>query len=257
MDGIWPQEEARSWLEVEGEQVRHIFDGGQADSETQGMSTVQSRVRASRRRSRPAGRGVERPTALDARLSQERQRVAAEIHDLVMQDVSFALARARAITSDPALAADHAEAAIQAGERALAGARSIVRGLNDRDHRPIAEMIEESVRVAARNAPLTVELPDPSAGRPDQETSDTLVHIAREAVTNAVKHGHPAAVSVSLAHEDEWCLRVSDDGCGFDPEKIDAGFGLDSIARQTDALGGSMKLASSVGQGTVIEVSLP
>lgn len=198
-----------------------------------------------------------RSATLELCLAQERQRVAAEIHDLVMQDVSFALARARAIASDPALAADHAEAAVLAGERALAGARTIVGGLAEHDRRPIAEAFEESVRLAAREAPLRVELAIPAGAHADQETYRALVHIGREGVTNAVKHSNPTCIAVSLSHDDEWRLRISDDGRGFDPGRIQAGFGLDSIYRQAQELGGSLSVSSAIGHGTVVEVSLP
>jgi signal transduction histidine kinase len=68
-------------------------------------------------------RAIDRRLEHEARMSQERQRLAAQLHDLVMQDVAFALARSRAIAGDPSLARKHADEAVAAGERALAGAR--------------------------------------------------------------------------------------------------------------------------------------
>ena len=55
-------------------------------------------------------------------LAQERGRIAADVHDLVMQDLAFALAAARTLADDPALA-QRALAVVEASERALAGAR--------------------------------------------------------------------------------------------------------------------------------------
>jgi signal transduction histidine kinase len=94
-----------------------------------------------RRRTRPQGIGrrlADRSVALETRLAQERRRLAADVHDLIMQDVSFALARTRAIAADPELAGRHAEDAVAAAERALAGARAIMSGLVEREQRPIA-----------------------------------------------------------------------------------------------------------------------
>lgn len=213
-----------------------------------------------RRRTRQRGitrRPVDHSAGLEARLAQERERLAADVHDLIMQDVAFALARARAIAAEPELVARHAQEAVAAGERALAGARAILSGLAGSEQRPIVEALEESVRVAVRGVALSFESAVVEGLRADKETADALVHIAREAATNAVKHAAPEHVSVTLSHDDEWRLRVSDDGCGFAPGAVARGFGLESIATRARALGGSLSVDSAPGEGTVIEVSLP
>jgi signal transduction histidine kinase len=195
----------------------------------------------------------------DPRLSQERRRIAADVHDLVMQDVSFALATARAIASDPGLVEGHAAAAaaIAAGERALAGARAIVSDLSGRDRRATIPCVRESVLTAARDVPLTLETCAPETSQADQLTTDALVHIGREAVTNAVKHAGAGAIHVSISRPDEWHLRVSDDGCGFDAVTATSGFGLESARLHAEELGGRLRLASTPGEGTVVEVFLP
>jgi len=216
--------------------------------------------RHERRRAPRSGLGIGssgRWATLEKRLAEERRRVAAEIHDLIMQDVSFALANARALAGEPGKQGAHAAAVVQAGERALAGARSIVRGLGERERRSVTELLEESVRLAARGVPLTLSSTVEPGVRPDGPTTDALVHIAREAVTNAVKHAGAGHISVSLTRDDEWRLRVSDDGCGFDQHAIARGFGLDSMAGQAGALGGWLRVSSADTGGTVIEVSLP
>ncbi len=202
-------------------------------------------------------RAIDRQLASEARLAQERQRVAAELHDLVMQDISFALARARTIAADPKLAPRHAEEAVAAGERALAGARSIVESLAGRKRTPVLELFETSVRAAARDIPLSLQLPGQAGSEPDQQTTDALLHIGREAVTNAVKHAAPTRVQVVLAREDEWRLSVIDDGSGFEQRDVSAGFGLDSLRRSAESLGGSFSISAPPGGGTRIEVSLP
>jgi signal transduction histidine kinase len=202
-------------------------------------------------------RALDRQLAGEARLAQERSRVAAELHDLVMQDVSYALACARAIANDPAAAPQHADAVVAAGERALTGARAIVESLADRDREPVAEIFAAGVRAAARETPLSLTLPDGQTPQPDQPTSDALVHIGREAVTNAVKHADPSHIVVELTHADEWRLTVCDDGSGFDPARIREGFGLNSLRRTAESLGGSVEITTAPGQGTRVEVSLP
>jgi signal transduction histidine kinase len=211
------------------------------------------------RRDQGAVTGVATRQALTDALAGERRRLAADVHDLIMQDLSFALATARALAADPA-AASQASIVVAAGERALAGARDVIGGLLDRDYKPIVEALETVVYAAARSVPVSFDGKgvSPSVQQPDQLTLDTLVHIGREAVTNAVKHADPPLVEVRLAYVDEWRLRVRDHGCGFDPAQTGGGYGLESMRRHARALGGSLYVTSARGvAGTLVEVSLP
>jgi len=190
-------------------------------------------------------------------LARERRRIAADVHDLIMQDLAFALATARMLADDPALAR-RSSIIVAAGERALAGARDVVGALTAHDRQPVVEAVRDSVRMAARDAPLSFDARGvPAGAQPDQPTHDTLVHIAREAVTNAVKHADPIAVEVVLEHADEWRLRVRDDGRGFDATGAVGGFGLQSMRRHAHALGGSLRVASAPEGGTTVEAVLP
>jgi signal transduction histidine kinase len=184
--------------------------------------------------------------------------MAADVHDLIMQDLSFALASARALADDPSCASQ-ASIVVAAGERALAGARDVVGGLVSQDRKPVVETVEAAVRKAARSVPLTFDAEDVSAStQPDQLTFDTLVHVGREAVTNAIKHADPLLVEVHLAHAEEWRLQVRDNGHGFDPAGSAGGFGLGSMRQQAEALGGSLRVTSSIGaESTIVEAILP
>ena len=174
-----------------------------------------------------------------------------------MQDLCFALASARALEDDPAVAL-RASVVVTAAERALAGAREVLQSLSSRNRRPVAEAVEDNVRAAARTTPFTFDSTKaPSDAQPDQATFDALVHISREAVTNAVKHGRSAAVLVVLEYHDEWHLQIDDDGRGFDPAEQSTGFGLESLSRHAQALGGRVVVTSAPGQGTIVKAQLP
>jgi signal transduction histidine kinase len=190
-------------------------------------------------------------------LAQERRRLAADVHDLVMQDLLVAVASARTLLDDPELAPE-ASSMVVAGERALAAAREIVGDLTARDVEPLAQAIEASVRAAARRAHLRFDaLGVPAGARTDVATCDALVHIGREAVTNGVKHGGASAIEVLLEHDDEWRLKISDDGRGFEPETALRGFGLSSMRRMAVELGGALHVRSAPGRGTTVEATLP
>ena len=122
----------------------------------------------------------------------------------------------------------------------------------------IAGAVISSAQRAARHVPIAVVAQDvPPFPEPDAQTFSTIVHIAREAVTNAVKHGHPTKIEVTLECPEEWRLRVSDDGCGFDAEQAADGFGLQSMRRQAHALGGRLRVTGVPGQGATVEALLP
>jgi signal transduction histidine kinase len=202
--------------------------------------------------------GSPRDVALDPAIAsaveQERRRIAADIHDLIMQDLALALAQARVLADDT----PQARSVVDAGERALANARDLVGGLSARQSESIVSAVTSSARRAARHVPITIVAQDvPRVPQPDAQTFSTIVHITREAVTNAVKHGTPTNVEVVLECPEEWRLRISDDGCGFDAGQASSGFGLQSMRRQAHALGGRLEVTSAAGLGTTIEALLP
>ena len=191
-------------------------------------------------------------------LAGERRRMAADVHDLIMQDLSFALATARTLAADPA-SAPQASIVVAAGERALAGARDVIDGLVERDCKPVVEAVEAVARTAARSVPLSFDARGvTTSAQPDQLTLQTLLHVGREAVTTAVKHADPQLVEVRLVHADEWRLQVRDHGRGFDPSQAGGGFGLESMRRHAQTLGGALRVVSALGgPGTSVEVVLP
>ncbi len=210
-------------------------------------------MRTARRERR---RDQDRREVLDG-VARERSRIAADVHDLIMQDLSFALAHARAIAVNPAQAAD-AAVVVEAGERALAGARRLLDNLAGRRCKPVVDAVHISARTAARDTPLIFDASGvPVGAQPDPSTLDALVHIAREAVTNAIKHAAPSSLEVVLARADEWCLLVRDDGCGFASAEDVGGFGLGNMRLRAEELGGRVQVRSVAGAGTTVEAVLP
>jgi signal transduction histidine kinase len=93
-----------------------------------------------------------------------------------------------------------------------------------------------------------------------------LFKSVRELLTNAVKHGGPERVQISLdADTTTLRLRVADDGAGFDPERAEAAaasaesgtFGLFSIRERVRHSGGRMDVRSAPGAGATIVLQVP
>lgn len=85
-----------------------------------------------------------------------------------------------------------------------------------------------------------------------------LFRIVQEALSNAVKHAHPANVRVELAMSPQQVhLAVSDDGRGYDAQKTPLGMGLSGMRERVHGLDGGFRVDSGPGRGTRVEALLP
>ena len=88
----------------------------------------------------------------------------------------------------------------------------------------------------------------------------TLLRAAQEAIANARRHAAASHITVTLTYyPDEVSLDVTDDGCGFDPSEAlkRGGLGLIGMRERAEALGGSLAIESTPGEGTAVAVTLP
>ena len=94
---------------------------------------------------------------------------------------------------------------------------------------------------------------------PPLDIEQTLFRIAQEALTNIAKHSEADHVEVQLVVEhDEISLEISDNGKGFDVSSAEGnGMGLRSMRERMESLGGSLRLESTLGQGTHLIARLP
>lgn len=88
-----------------------------------------------------------------------------------------------------------------------------------------------------------------------------MILICQEALNNAVHHGGPNRVAVELDYADDRLrLRVTDDGCGFDLDAVQARsghYGLISMQERAKQVRGSVTIASWPGCGTEVETIVP
>lgn len=76
--------------------------------------------------------------------------------------------------------------------------------------------------------------------------------------TNAIEHSRAKTVTVSAQRSDgEVCIRIEDDGRGFDPHGGGAGRGLENIRVRAAQAGGAVRVDSAPGGGTWVELTLP
>ena len=113
-----------------------------------------------------------------------------------------------------------------------------------------------ALRTLARRCPIPVGIDTPARGRLPEPVEVCAYYVVSEALANAAKHSHAAAVTVRvLADGDELTVQVSDDGAGG--ASVGAGTGLISLKDRVDALGGQFTLHSRLGEGTTVTARLP
>ena len=92
------------------------------------------------------------------------------------------------------------------------------------------------------------------------EHEHELLRISQEAVSNAVRHGRPRSVTITMADGPaHWELAVADDGVGMEqhPELYASeGFGLSSMRQRAGAIGGEWQIESRPGAGTRVSVRM-
>jgi signal transduction histidine kinase len=90
--------------------------------------------------------------------------------------------------------------------------------------------------------------------------SEELYLIMREACRNALRHGYPTELRLTIkVTESEVTAAVSDNGIGFSAEAPDTpvGGGLPSMRERAELLNGSLTVESAIGEGTTVTVQVP
>jgi signal transduction histidine kinase len=88
---------------------------------------------------------------------------------------------------------------------------------------------------------------------------EELYLITQEALNNAQKHAEATRVDIVLeARGEEVSLRVTDNGCGFDPEEArdGGGMGLGNMKERAEKIGGELYIESEPGNGTTVGVKI-
>ncbi|MEP6871713.1 MAG: GAF domain-containing protein [Anaerolineaceae bacterium] len=88
--------------------------------------------------------------------------------------------------------------------------------------------------------------------------SEDLLYIAREALSNAIRHGLPTKVAIDLRQSAEaTSLTVQDNGVGFDQANARSGLGTVTMRTRAARLGAELTILGIPGMGTTVRISLP
>jgi signal transduction histidine kinase len=199
---------------------------------------------------------------------QERQRMARELHDTLEQNltgISLCLeAASLTLDTSPQMAEQHLGRALAHVDRSIEEVHRSVWALREESleaHGLAASLNEIGQQLASCSpAPIVVSTRVEGHPRPfSLAVENNLLHIGQEAMTNAVKHGRATRIEVTLLYgEQGFCLRVSDDGRGFDVRAAVRGrLGLVGMRERALEIGGRVEVSSALHQGTEVQVWVP
>ncbi|MCB8952826.1 MAG: GAF domain-containing sensor histidine kinase [Ardenticatenales bacterium] len=201
--------------------------------------------------------------AVAAAVLEERNRLARDIHDTLAQGFTGIVIQLEAaedsLTVEPAAVLAHLERARQLARDSLAEARRSVRALRPRAlqeatlpqalRRMLEDLDTRQPRLRLHQQGETRQMPARAA--------DNLLRIGQEAVTNALKHAQAEHIDLHLTFDANAVrLTVRDDGRGFDPEQMPAGYGLAGMRERMAELGGTLTVTSAPGKGTEVEAEV-
>jgi signal transduction histidine kinase len=91
----------------------------------------------------------------------------------------------------------------------------------------------------------------------DNTVATHLYRIAQEAISNAVKHGQARSIIVSLSGStDQLVLKIWNNGAEFPVGATAEGLGLRIMQHRAEMIGATLKISSTVGEGTTVECAL-
>ncbi len=195
----------------------------------------------------------------------ERERIARDLHDTLLQGSQGLILRLHAISQSPQTpepVRSQLESAMQLAERNLAEGRERVNALREgpfagRDlASALADVHAEYAGHGTNPLRLTVEGTPPPL---QADAAEEVFLIGREAIRNALRHANASAIEVELSYGTRcFLLHVRDDGVGIADENAGHGhWGLQGMRERAQRLGAELQLWTRPGLGTEVALAVP
>jgi signal transduction histidine kinase len=208
-----------------------------------------------------------RQLAKKVAVTQERERLARELHDSVTQSLySLTLLAEWGADLLTAVDLDGVQQRIteigETARQALKEMRLLVYELRPAvlEQDGLASALQRRVDAVERRAGVEVILEVASLLKLPAVLEEGLYRIALEALNNALKHASPSLVTVQFGADNNCVtLTITDNGIGFNTLQAtenSGGLGLVSMRERAEQLGGQVSIVSVSGTGTTVEVNV-
>lgn len=200
----------------------------------------------------------------DLTITNERQRMARELHDTLSQGLAGLILQLEA--ADAHLTNNHNDKAQSIISNAMEQARSTLadarRAIDDL-RQPALDDLDSALR--SEISRFTNALGIPILFHSDQTPllpapiKETLIRALSESLTNIANHAHAQNVEVNVKMKDQSIsLTIQDDGRGFDASSIPSGhYGILGIKERVRLVNGSVEIQSGNGKGTTLKIEVP
>ena len=232
------------------------------------VSTAQGEALA---RERDVRRRAEEDTLLTQqrlnRSLEEQIALGRDLHDGIIQSLYAAgltIESARSLApTDPAEADRRLAQCLEALNRIIREIRAYIRGLapDNLRHSDFSQALAALIEGlgASRSVRFELKIDEAATTLLTSEQQTEALQVAREAISNSLRHGAARHVTVRLHPGDgAVCLLVQDDGAGFDPARRTAtGHGLANMQARASRLHAEVRIESRPGEGTRVVLTLP
>lgn len=195
----------------------------------------------------------------------ERKRLASELHDGLGQDLIIIKNRASLV-----LAEDENKETIvseittisETASNALLEVREITNNLRPQllDRLGLTKALRSMLRKVSGVVDIESEI-GLIDGLVSKNEEINIYRIVQEAINNVIKHSKAANALVEIKRgKNNILITIKDNGIGFDTAKVKTnggGLGLVGLNERTQLLNGKISIISEVGEGTIIEVTIP
>lgn len=197
---------------------------------------------------------------------RDRQLIAYEIHDGMVQDVTGALMHLEAFRQRSALEGERLseefDLSLQLLRDTIGEARHLISGLRPPilDELGLIAALDYLIGEHRTRSNLKIQfVHDVQFEKLEPLLESTVFRIAQEALNNVQRHSRADRAKVVLRQKgNRLRLSIRDWGVGFNPQRrLDHRFGIYGIRERARLLGGRARIESVLGQGTRILVDLP
>jgi signal transduction histidine kinase len=203
--------------------------------------------------------------------SDERERMARDLHDNLGQVFGFVNVQAQAIKRELSnagidIAARKIERLVEVAQSAHREMRVYIQNVKNTTRTgDLVPALQNEGELFQKQTGTDIRLDisgEPAIEALKPETKNHILHIIKEALNNIRKHARAKMVTIKIEASDNQILAIiTDDGDGFNYSQLEEnplqGLGLGIMKERAEEIGGGLKINSAPGQGTKVTLNIP